>query len=50
MKDFNGDDFDNPVVFINGETGNNIVQGQIGDWWFLSAISWVAYSHPELIK
>ena len=50
MKDSNGNEIKNPVVFENGCSGNTIMQGQLEDWWFLSAISWVAYSHPELIK
>ena len=50
MRDNNGYPIENPQVITQGFGANDIGQGSIGDWWFLSALSVVAFNRPDLLK
>ena len=50
MYDNDGSKIVKPVVISQGLGANDIGQGGIGDWRFLSALSVVAYNRPDLLK
>jgi hypothetical protein len=49
MKDKDGKWIKHPQLIVDDMRAGDISQGTLGDWWFLSALSVVAYSRPELI-
>lgn len=42
-------DFNKPTLFTNNITGNDIIQGSIGDCWLLQSLSSIAENRPDLI-
>ncbi|CAI2386075.1 unnamed protein product [Moneuplotes crassus] len=40
----------NPKVIVDGFGCNDIGQGGLGDCWFLSAMSCIAFSRPDMLK
>jgi hypothetical protein len=50
MLDSKGKKIDNPQIINNGFGVNDIGQGGLGDCWFLSAMSVVAFTRPDLLK
>lgn len=42
--------FDNPSFFVDGADANDIVQGRIGDCWFLSALATMSTSKGLIEK
>jgi len=50
MIDSKSNRITNPKIIVNGFGCNDIGQGSLGDCWFLSALSCVAFTKPDLLK
>ena len=50
MVDSKNDKITNPKVIVDGFGCNDIGQGSLGDCWFLSALSCVAFTRPDLLR